>query len=219
MPIGDSHEPSNGWKTQDEEEGTVQVKTEPEEFAARFRSKERQNTFVAWSAVVVISAVSIAALHNFYTAEQPWIRLSRAWMLAVISYIFATEFQRRGMKGSDQPRVRFLERQHQEQAKSYLRFRRIVPLLMTVQQSLLRHADIATTMNVYGKAVPESTRQANSKVVTMVMPKVVNAPNPGNGSAQESVEMLNQLKLLKEWRARRDSNPRPIGSKPIALSN
>ena len=140
MPIGDSHEPSNVWKKQDEEEGTVQIKTEPEEFAARLRSMERQNTFVAWSAVVVISAVSIAALHNVYAAEQPWIRLGQAWMLAVISYIFATEFRRRGMKGSDEPCARFLERRHEEQAKSYLRFRRIVPLPELTQFCLRKMA-------------------------------------------------------------------------------
>jgi integrase len=43
---------------------------------------------------------------------------------------------------------------------------------MTVQQRLMRHLSIQTTMNVYGHAMPESKRQANSKVVEMVL----NAP-------------------------------------------
>jgi len=38
-----------------------------------------------------------------------------------------------------------------------------------VQQKLMRHADIRTTMNVYGNALMDSKRQANSKVVQMVL--------------------------------------------------
>ena len=40
-----------------------------------------------------------------------------------------------------------------------------------VQQELLRHADIRTTMNIYTQAVPDALRDANSKVVEMVLPK------------------------------------------------
>ena len=43
---------------------------------------------------------------------------------------------------------------------------------MKVQQELMRHASIQTTMNVYGQAMPESKREANSKVVTMVLQPV-----------------------------------------------
>jgi integrase len=39
-----------------------------------------------------------------------------------------------------------------------------------VQQELLRHADIRTTMNVYTQAVSEQKRAAHSKVVRMVLP-------------------------------------------------
>lgn len=44
---------------------------------------------------------------------------------------------------------------------------------MKVQQELMRHADIRTTMNVYGKAMDASKRKAHGKVVRMVLaPKV-----------------------------------------------
>jgi integrase len=33
----------------------------------------------------------------------------------------------------------------------------------------MRHASITTTMNVYGKAMTDTKRQANSKVVEMVL--------------------------------------------------
>ena len=40
---------------------------------------------------------------------------------------------------------------------------------LAVQQELMRHASITTTMNVYGKAMTDTKRQANSKVVQMVL--------------------------------------------------
>jgi integrase len=44
---------------------------------------------------------------------------------------------------------------------------------MKVQQELMRHADIRTTMNIYGAAMDESKRRANDKVVEMVFAKSV----------------------------------------------
>jgi integrase len=40
---------------------------------------------------------------------------------------------------------------------------------MKVQQELMRHANIQTTMNVYGAAMLESERTANSKIVRMIL--------------------------------------------------
>jgi integrase len=39
----------------------------------------------------------------------------------------------------------------------------------TVQKELMRHASIQTTMNVYGKAMTDSKRQAHSKVVELIL--------------------------------------------------
>jgi integrase len=49
---------------------------------------------------------------------------------------------------------------------------------LKVQQELLRHADIRTTMNVYTQAMPDDLRKANSRIVQMVM--------PGNPLAREA---------------------------------
>ncbi|MBV8207215.1 MAG: tyrosine-type recombinase/integrase [Acidobacteria bacterium] len=38
-----------------------------------------------------------------------------------------------------------------------------------VQRKLMRHAHISTTMNVYGNALMDSKREANSKVVEMAL--------------------------------------------------
>ena len=43
---------------------------------------------------------------------------------------------------------------------------------MKVQQELMRHASIQTTMNVYGRAMASSKREANGKVVEMVLKPV-----------------------------------------------
>jgi integrase len=40
---------------------------------------------------------------------------------------------------------------------------------MKVQQELMRHADIRTTMNVYGKAMDASKREAHGKVVRLAL--------------------------------------------------
>ena len=56
---------------------------------------------------------------------------------------------------------------------------------MTVQQQLMRHASIQTTMNVYGQAMPESKRQANSKVVEMVL----KAPKTAAGEIDHPVSL------------------------------
>ncbi len=53
---------------------------------------------------------------------------------------------------------------------SYSTLLRCLEVDVKVQQELLRHADIRTTMNMYTQAVPEALREANSKVVGMVLP-------------------------------------------------
>jgi len=40
-----------------------------------------------------------------------------------------------------------------------------------VQRELMRHASVQTTMNVYGRAMTDSKRQAHSNVVQMVLGK------------------------------------------------
>lgn len=40
---------------------------------------------------------------------------------------------------------------------------------MGVQQKLMRHAQISTTMNIYGNALMDSKREANSRVVKLAL--------------------------------------------------
>ena len=52
---------------------------------------------------------------------------------------------------------------------------------MKVQQELMRHASIQTTMNVYGRAMAETKRRANSQVVGLVF-----GPNSQESEAVDS---------------------------------
>ena len=40
---------------------------------------------------------------------------------------------------------------------------------LKIQQEVQRHADIRTTMNIYTRAVPTALREANNKVVRLVL--------------------------------------------------
>jgi integrase len=53
---------------------------------------------------------------------------------------------------------------------SYSTLLRSLEVDVKVQQELLRHADIRTTLNIYTQAVPEALRDANRRVVEMALP-------------------------------------------------
>lgn len=59
---------------------------------------------------------------------------------------------------------------------------------MTVQQELMRHASIQTTMNVYGRAMAETKRRANSQVVGLVF-------GPNSQSSEEIEPAAPRYKL------------------------
>jgi integrase len=50
---------------------------------------------------------------------------------------------------------------------------------MKVQQELMRHASIHTTMNIYGREMDDSKRKANSQVVGLVFGKSLGTGKEG----------------------------------------
>jgi integrase len=46
---------------------------------------------------------------------------------------------------------------------------------IAVQQKLMRHADVRTTMNIYGDVVTDEMAQAASKVVRLAIPQLARA--------------------------------------------
>jgi integrase len=59
-----------------------------------------------------------------------------------------------------------------------------------VQRELMRHASIQTTMNVYGRAMTDSKRQAHSNVVQMVL-KVESKETAARSSAEKQEPQVN----------------------------
>jgi hypothetical protein len=69
---------------------------------------------------------------------------------------------------------------------------------MSVQKELMQHASIQTTMNVYGRAMTETKRAANSKVVRLVL--------RGDGSVGRTVPSRSRrLRMGGDVRSRRGS--------------
>jgi hypothetical protein len=127
----DFREPENVWKAQDEEKRAMQIKVKPEELAALVRSREKLNTFVQWAGVAVMGSLAAVFLYNVWSADQPWIRFGQAWAFGLLAYVLGTEIKYgTGRKGVNEPCVRFLERQHEERARDYLRIRRRLWLLI-----------------------------------------------------------------------------------------
>jgi len=51
----------------------------------------------------------------------------------------------------------------------------------------MRHASIQTTMNVYGKAMTDSKRQAHSKVVELILKSRKTVESAGGSSTRRAV--------------------------------
>jgi integrase len=59
-----------------------------------------------------------------------------------------------------------------------------------VQQKLMRHAQVSTTMNVYGNALMDAKRDANTKVVSMALRLAPNGPTPVSSNVGKSLKRL-----------------------------
>ena len=92
-------------------------------------------------------------------------------------------------------------------------------ITIDIPKDLMRHASIQTTMNIYGKAMTDSKRQAHSKVVEMVL----NSSKSEKTAYQEKPvaaigrywEFFGSLRIratdCKDWLRGKDLNLRPLG--------
>ena len=55
--------------------------------------------------------------------------------------------------------------------KVYLRWTSDMSASIAVQQKQMRHADIRTTMNIYGDVVTNQESEAHSKIVGLALPR------------------------------------------------
>ena len=68
-----------------------------------------------------------------------------------------------------------------------------------VQQKLMRHAQISTTMNVYGNALMDSKRDANSRVAKLALGQGLSPQNTQPKATVNRVSLLNWVFL--GWRS------------------
>ena len=127
----DANGPGNVWKAQDAKEQAGTIKIDPAELAALARSRQKLNAFVHWTAATAMGSLAAGFLYHVWSADQPWIRFGQAWAIGFLAYVFGAEFNfGEGRKGVSEPCVRFLERQHEERARGYLRMRSRLWLLL-----------------------------------------------------------------------------------------
>lgn len=122
----ESETPQTVWRKQEqgEEQRNMQVVLTPDRLCAMARSRERLSAGVRSASLVVIAAIATGLLYDLYRVEQPWIRIGVAWTLCLVVYLFGPAFENK-VRGVDagEPCTRFLEREHEERRRHYLRIR------------------------------------------------------------------------------------------------
>jgi hypothetical protein len=117
--------PEAVWRSQEEQHPSMQIRLTTEELCAMARSREKMNVRVIRALMFVAAALAGAFLYNIYRIDQPWIRLGQAWTLGVLVYVFAPALEPSRLRvGAREPCAQFLERQHEERQRGYLRIRR-----------------------------------------------------------------------------------------------
>jgi hypothetical protein len=78
-----------------------------------------------------------------------------------------------------------------------------------VVQELMRHANISVTLNIYAQAITQTKRDAQSRVVSLLLDK--NDEKPSTAAYRTVTDLQNSggdLQVVdKVWRPRRDLNP------------
>jgi len=117
--------PEAAWRSPaEEQQRSMQMALTPGELCAMAQSREKLNARVRRGVVAVTVALAAALLYNVYRIDQPWIRLGQAWTLGVILYLFGPAFERgRRRTGASEPCAHFLEKQHEDRRRGYLRIR------------------------------------------------------------------------------------------------
>jgi hypothetical protein len=120
----ESEIPKTVWREQGKEQQNMQVALTPDQLCAMARSRERLRVLVRSASLVVMAAIATGLLYDVYRVDQPWIRVGVAWTLCVIVYLFGPAFENQARPaGASEPCTFFLEREHEERRRHYLRIR------------------------------------------------------------------------------------------------
>jgi hypothetical protein len=124
MPDPESEMPQAVWRKQEEEQRSMQIAFTPDQLCAMAMSREKLRAWVHSASLVVLVAIAMGLLYDLYRVDQPWIRIGVAWTLCIAVYLFGPAFETK-VRGVDtsEPCARFLEREHEERRRHYLRIR------------------------------------------------------------------------------------------------
>lgn len=116
-------EPQTVWRTQAEEQRNIQAVLTPDQLCAMARSREKLSARVRLASLAVIAAIATGLLYDLYRVDQSWIRIGVAWTLCIVVYLFGPAFENKAQSDTSEPCTRFLEREHEERRRHYLRMR------------------------------------------------------------------------------------------------
>jgi hypothetical protein len=112
------------WRAQGKEQESMEVMLTPDQLCAMARSREKLSSTVRSVSLVVIAAIAAGLLYDVYKVDQPWIRIGVAWTLCIVVYLFGSALDNKGPQAVvSEPCARFLEREHEERRRDYLRIR------------------------------------------------------------------------------------------------
>jgi len=120
----ESEMPRTVWRIQGKEQQSMQVALTPDRLCALARSLERLRAHLRSASFVLIVAIATGFLYDLYRDDRPWIRLGVTWTLCMVVYLFGPAFENRARSAdASEPCARFLEREHEERRRHYLRIR------------------------------------------------------------------------------------------------
>ena len=120
----ESKMPQTVWKAHGEEQRNMRVVLTPDQLCAMARSRERLRARVGSISLIFVVAIAAGLLYNVYRVDQPWIRIGVAWTLCIVVYLFGPAFENKVRQAdASEPCIRFLEREHEERRRHYLRIR------------------------------------------------------------------------------------------------
>jgi hypothetical protein len=116
--------PQAVWRAQGKERENMEVELTPDQLCAMARSRERLRAHVRSASLVLIVAIAAGLLYDVYKVDQPWIRIGVAWTLCIVVYLFGSALENKARQpDASEPCTRFLEREHEERRRDYLRIR------------------------------------------------------------------------------------------------
>ena len=102
----------------------MRVVLTPDQLCAMARSRERLRARVGSISLIFVVAIAAGLLYNVYRVDQPRIRIGVAWTLCIVVYLFGPAFENKVRQAdASEPCIRFLEREHEERRRHYLRIR------------------------------------------------------------------------------------------------